>query len=163
MGNHAQWIKQDSNQEENRHPDNNTQPTTASEDEMTTVLNTNGKPVHDWAKPIFSRKTNRKNSVLRWSETGLGGYQLRKLRKQGCTVKTAKTGKHLSLGSVAFIEFYFMAVYESLQTATLLSLRSLRSLRSIFSFPVFQFYQRVCSFFSFRIIRVKNTNPWLTS
>jgi hypothetical protein len=48
---------------------------------MTTVLNKNGNPVHDWAKPTFSRKTNRKNSVLWWSETGLGGSQLQKLRE----------------------------------------------------------------------------------
>ena len=48
---------------------------------MATLLNKNGNPVHDWAKPTFSRKTNRKNSVLWWSETGLGSSQLQKLRE----------------------------------------------------------------------------------
>jgi len=49
---------------------------------MATLLNKNGNPVHDWAKPTFNRKTNRKNSHLDWGETCVGGYPLQKLNER---------------------------------------------------------------------------------
>jgi hypothetical protein len=39
------------------------------------------KPIHEWAKPTFDRKTNSKNSNLQWSETGLDSYQIHKLQE----------------------------------------------------------------------------------